>query len=354
MAQWQIKHVALRGVTGTVPDNPKTTMELGLFTQEEAETFDNTVGIKKRYVATDEICASDLCYDAAERLLDALGWPKESIDVLLFESVTGDYYPTPPTSGILQARLGLPTMTFVMDIPMGCCGCIYALNVAGNLLSSGSVKRALVLVGDTATRMGSQRDKSRVPLFGDCGTALALEYDPEAEDIIIDFNTLGSGYEALMTPNGGFRHPITPASFEYEDFGNGIIRRPKDTLINGMDVFSFAISRPPISIKKLMEQYNLNSDNVDYFLIHQANKLIVDRIVKKLKLPLEKTPYDLQEFGNLGGCSIPMLMTYNLKNELPARPLTLVCSAFGLGLTWATMVLRTKDVKVLSVNFYKL
>ena len=350
MAQWQIKNVALRGVTGTVPNNPKTTMDLGLFTQEEADTFDNTVGIKKRYVATDDICASDLCYDAAERLIESLGWEKDSIDVLLFESVCPDYK-TPPTSGIMQARLGLPTTTFVMDIPMGCCGCIYAINIAGNLLTNGNVKRALLLVGDTATRMGSPRDKSRVPLFGDCGTALALEYDPAAEEIVIDFNTLGSGYEALMTPHGGFRHPITPQSFEYEDFGNGIVRAPKDTLINGMDVFAFAISRPPVSIKKVMQQYDLNTDNVDYFLIHQANKLIVDRIVKKLKLPLEKTPYDLQEFGNLGGCSIPMLMTYNLKEELTTRPLTLVCSAFGLGLTWGTMVMKTQRMIVESVNY---
>ena len=158
--------------------------------------------------------------------------------------------------------------------------------------------------------MGSPRDKSRVPLFGDCGTALALEYDPTAEEIVVDFNTLGSGYESLMTPHGGFRHPITPQSFEYEDFGNGIVRAPKDTLINGMDVFAFAISRPPVSIKKVMQKYDLNTDNVDYFLIHQANKLIVDRIVKKLKLPLAKTPYDLQEFGNLGGCSIPVSYTH--------------------------------------------
>jgi len=353
MAQWQIKNVALRGVTGTVPNNPKTTMDLGLFTQEEADTFDNTVGIKKRYVATDDICASDLCYDAAERLLAGLGWEKDSIDVLLFESVCPDYR-TPPTSGILQARLGLPTSTFVMDIPMGCCGCIYAINIAGNLLTNGNVKRALLLVGDTATRMGSPKDKSRVPLFGDCGTVIALEYDPTAEDIVIDFNTLGSGYEALMTPHGGFRHPITPQSFEYEDFGNGIVRAPKDTLINGMDVFAFAISRPPASIKKVMQQYDLSIDNVDYFLIHQANKLIVDRIVKKLKLPLDKAPYDLQEFGNLGGCSIPMLIIYNLKKELTARPLTLVCSAFGLGLTWGTMVMRTQRMLVEPINYMKI
>ena len=352
MAQWQIKNVALRGVTGTVPDNPKSTMELGLFTQQEADLFDNTVGIRKRYVATDDVCASDLCYDAAERLIARLEWAKESIDVLLFESVCPDYK-TPPTSAILQDRFGLPNSTFVMDIPMGCCGCVYAVNVAGNLLQSGSVKRALVLIGDTATRMGSAKDKSRVPLFGDSGAALAFEYDSTADDIVVDFNTMGSGYEALMTPHGGFRHPVTPDSFEYQDFGNGVVRRPVDTMINGMDVFSFAISRPPVSVKKVMEQCGLTTENVDYFLIHRANKLIVDRIVKMLKLPAEKVPSHLAEFGNLGGCSIPMLMSYNLSRELTERPLTLVCSAFGLGLTWGTMVLKTRDVVVEPVNYYK-
>ena len=349
MALWEIKNVAVRGVTGTVPNHAVKTVDFDIFTQEEADIFDNTVGIKNRYIGPDDLCTSDLCFDAAERLLAALGWEKESIDVLVFGSVTGDYK-TPPTAGILQHRLGLPTSTFVLDIPMGCCGSMYAINVAGNLLSAGSVKRALLLVGDTALRMGSLKDKSRVPLFGDSGTAMALEYDPTAEDIVIEFNTLGSGYEALITPHGGFRHPITAESFVEEDFGNGIIRAPKDTLINGMDVFSFAISRPPISIKKMMEKYGLTIENVDYFLIHQANKLIVDRIVKKLKLPLEKTPYDLQEFGNLGGASVPMLMTYNIPNELQTRPLTLLCSSFGLGLTWGTMILRTQKIVVLEVN----
>ena len=350
MALWEIKNVAVRGVTGTVPAHAVKTADFDIFTPEEAEIFDNTVGIKNRYIGPDELCTSDLCFDAAERLLAALGWERESIDVLVFGSVTGDYK-TPPTSGILQHRLGLPTSTFVLDVPMGCCGSMYAINVAGNLLSAGSVRRALLLVGDTALRMGSMKDKSRVPLFGDSGTAMALEYDPAAEPIVIEFNTLGSGYEALITPHGGFRHPITPESFVEEDFGNGIIRAPKDTLISGMDVFSFAISRPPISIKKLMEAYELTPENVDYFLIHQANKLIVDRIVKKLKLPQEKVPYDLQEFGNLGGASIPMLMSWNLAEELRSRPLTLLCSSFGLGLTWGTMVLRTQQVLVEGLNY---
>ena len=270
MAYWKIKNVAVRGVTGTVPNRPVKSSELPFFTKEEADTFDATVGIKNRYIATEDVCASDLCLDAAERLISGLGWEKESIDVLLFASVTGDYK-TPPTSAILQNRLQLPSSTFVLDVPMGCCGCLYSINVAGNLLSAGSAKRALLLVGDTAMRMGSPQDKSRGPLFGDCGTALAMEYDPTAADIVVEMNTFGAGYQALMTPHGGYRHPITKEeSFEYEDFGNGIIRAPKDALIKGMDVFSFAISKPPVSIKKMLEEQHIDKDkDVDFFLIHQ-------------------------------------------------------------------------------------
>lgn len=350
MAYWNIKNVSLRGVTGTVPDNLVKTADLPIFTLEEADIFDRTVGIANRYIAPDGVCASDLCKDAGERLLEALGWPKDSVDVLLFVSVTGDYR-TPPTSAILQDRLGLQNSTFVLDIPMGCCGCMYGIAVAGNMLSAGSVKRALVLVGDTALRMGSVKDKSRVPLFGDGGAALALEYDPAAARIDIEMNTLGASYEALMTPHGGYRHPATEESFVEKDFGNGIIRAPKDALINGMDVFSFAISKPPVSVKSMMERLNLDKDrDVDFFLIHQANKLIVDRIVKKLKLDESKVPYNLQEFGNLGGASIPMLMATRIAAAMESRPLTLVCSSFGLGLTWGTMVMRTDGVTVAPLN----
>ena len=132
-------------------------------------------------------------------------------------------------------------------------------------------------------------------------SSLALEYDRTAHDIVVDFHSYGKGYEALMTPHGGFRHPITEESFVYEDFGHGIVRAPVHTLINGMNVFSFAISKPPKSIETFMADYNIDRDHdIDYFLIHQANKMIVDRIVKKLKLPLGKVPYNLEEFGNLG------------------------------------------------------
>lgn len=348
MARWTIKNVRFAGVSACMPKHVVKTTDLPLFSEEEAAVFDNTVGIKERRLGPDTLCASDMCQAAAEKLLEELGWEKSSIDMLVFESVTADFHPTPPTSCVLQDRLGLSSDCFCIDLPMGCCGTMYAINVAGNMLSAGNIKRALLLVGDTALRMGSMQDKSRIPLFGDCGTAMALEYDTTAEDIVIDFHTLGSGYKALMTPHGGFRHPITPDSFLQEDFGNGIVRAPKDTLIDGMAVLTFAISRPPKSIQQLIDDYHIDvNTDIDYFLIHQANKLIVDRVVKKLHLPVEKVPYDLEEFGNLGGASIPSLMVTRIAEALRSNtPTKMLCSSFGLGLSWGTMLLTANNVVV--------
>lgn len=348
MARWNIHNVRVAGVSACVPKEIVCTTDFPFFSPEDAEVFNNTVGIRERHLGPDTLCASDMCQAAAEKLISELGWEKESIDMLVFESVTADFHPTPPTSCLLQDRLGLSEDCFCMDIPMGCCGCMYALNVAGNMLSAGNIRRAILLIGDTALRMGSMQDKSRVPLFGDMGTAVALEYDPAAEPILIDFHTQGSGYKALMTPHGGFRHPLTPESFVQEDFGNGIIRAPKDTLIDGMAVFTFAISKPAKTVAGLMEELDIDKDNdIDYYLIHQANKLIVDRLVKKLKLPVEKVPYNLEQFGNTGGASIPGLMVTRLREQLQQdQPHRLLCSSFGLGLSWGTMLLNVKNVVI--------
>ena len=347
MARWNIHNVRMTGVSACVPKVVVHSEDFPFFDKEGAEVFNNTVGIRERRLGPDSLCASDMCQAAAEKLLAELGWEKESVDMLVFESVTGDYK-TPPTSCLLQDRLGLSEDCFCVDIPMGCCGCMYAMNVAGNMLSNGDIRRALLLIGDTALRMGSMQDKSRVPLFGDMGTAIALEYDPSAQPIMIDFHTQGSGYKALMTPHGGYRHPITEESFVQEDFGNGIIRAPKDTLIDGLAVFTFAISKPAKTVANLMEELHIDKDNdIDYYLIHQANKLIVDRLVKKLKLPAEKVPYNLEEFGNTGGASVPGLMVTRLREQLQQEGnKRLLCSSFGLGLSWGTMLLNVEKLVI--------
>ena len=352
MALFTIKNIKIKGVSAAVPETKVSTFDYDFFSHDDAETFIKTVGIENRYVAQNGECASDLCKLAADKLIDGLGWEKESIGILSFESVTADYR-TPPTSCILQDRLGLSTSCMTFDLPMGCCGFLYSVCVVGKMMQTGDVKRAILLIGDTITRMGSPKDKSRLPLFGDCGTAVALEYDEEADDIIIDMNSYGKGYEALITPHSGFRHQVTPESFEYEDFGNGVVRAPVHSLIQGMDVFAFAITRPPKSIKALFEQYGIDKDNdIDYFLIHQANKMIVDKVVKKSGLDLSKTPSNLNKFANLGGASIPMLMVSEIADDLKNKKLSLMASAFGLGLTWGTMLFKTENLVVPELAVY--
>ncbi len=351
MSIFKIKNVTISGVSASVPNNKVNTHEFDFFTKEEAEIFIKTVGIENRYMAQSETCASDLCYHAAEKLINDLGWDKEEIGILIFESVTADYR-TPPTSCILQSRLDLPESCFTMDIPMGCCGSMYSITVAASMMSSGSVRKALLLTGDTITRMSSPLDKSRIPLFGDCGTVIALEYDENASDIIVEFNTYGKGYKALITPHSGFRHQVSPESFEYEDFGNGVVRAPIHSLINGMNVFAFAISKPPKSIVEMLNYCQMDKDkDIDYFLIHQANKMIVDRVAKKAGLDADKVPMNLKDYGNCGGASIPLLMVTNLKKELQEHSLSLLLSSFGLGLTWSTMIIKTKPMIISELVF---
>lgn len=353
MALFRIKNVSIKGVSGVVPETKISTYDYDFFKKEDAEVFIKTVGIENRYVAQNDECASDLCKQAAEELISSLGWEKESIGILTFESVTADYR-TPPTSCILQDRLGLPSSCMTFDLPMGCCGFLYSVCIVGKMMQDGNVNRAILLIGDTITRMSSPKDKSRIPLFGDCGTAVALEYDESAEDIIIEMNSYGKGYKSLITPHSGFRHQVTPASFEYEDFGNGVVRAPVHSLIEGMDVFAFAISKPPKSIKSFLDLLSIDKDkDIDYFLVHQANKMIIDKVSKKSGFNPDKTPSNIIDFANLGGASIPMLMVSEIASDLREKKLKMLGTAFGLGLTWGTMLFSTDKIVIPELSIYK-
>lgn len=344
MAFWEISNVSIKGVSGCVPDNYVSTYDLGIFTKEEADVFIKNVGIEGRNMASENVCASDMCLAAAEKLIEELGWEKSDIGMLVFESVTSDYR-TPPTSCVLQDRMGLSNNCFTIDIPMGCCGFLYGMIVAGNLMSSGFIRKAILMVGDTASRMSSPFDKSRIPLFGDCGVAIALEYQTGSDRIAVSVNTDGNGHKALITPHSGFRHQVSPDSFIYQDFGNGIKRAPIHSVIEGMDVFSFAVSKGPKGIEELLDCCQLNrKEDIDYFLIHQANKMINDRVVKKLKIEKSKYVTNLQHFGNCGGASTPLIMITNLREELQSEKRSLLFSAFGLGLTWGAMHLYTDRI----------
>ncbi|MCD8101922.1 MAG: ketoacyl-ACP synthase III [Alistipes sp.] len=342
MAFSEIFNVAVRGVAGCIPGKETDNISSGVFgSAEDAAKFIDTTGINKIYTVNDGTTSADLCYQAAELLLERLDWPKESIDGLIFVSQTPDYR-LPASSCLLQDRLGLKQDCFTLDISLGCSGWVYGLSVLSSLMSSGGIKRGLLLAGDTISVLCSPLDKSSTPLFSDAGTATALEFSENTTPLKFHFGSDGSGYNAIIVPGGGARHPVKEDMMEMKpDIDNpSLMRNDLQLYLNGMDVFSFGISKSPQSIKALISNYEIDMESVDYFILHQANGLMNNKIRKKLNLPEEKVPTSIGKYSNTSSASIPITMCSELSGKTESR-LKFIACGFGVGLSWGTVYFET-------------
>jgi 3-oxoacyl-[acyl-carrier-protein] synthase-3 len=345
MAFQIIRNVSLRGISACVPAFKEDNKKISLFqNQEESRKFIEATGIEfRRMVKNSGLCASDMCYSSSLKLMDELGWKPEEIDCLIFVSQTPDYI-LPATACILQERLSLSTDCYALDISLGCSGWIYGLSVIASLISGGTMKKGLLLVGDTTTVTKSPKDKSTYPLFGDAGTATAIEFNKDAEPLMFNFGTDGKGYEAIMIPDGGFRNFFNERSFEEEEIEPGIIRNRLQSVLNGPAVFTFGISKAPRSVNAVLEYFGVEREKIDYFIFHQANRFMNEKIRMKLKIDEEKVPYSLRDYGNTSSASIPLTIATQLKSKLNTNKKLLAC-AFGVGLSWASVVFDTNDLK---------
>lgn len=344
MSFLSIDNVKIAGISACVPQRVEESRSFPLFNETDADSFVKGTGVERRHIAGSEVCSSDLCLKAAEKIIEELKWSKEDIDALVFVTQTPDYR-LPATSAILQDRLGLSENCFAIDISLGCSGWVYALSVISSLLSHGSMKKGLLLAGDTILKFCSPLDKSTYPLFGDAGSAVALEYTKgESESIKFCFNTDGSGSKAIIIEDGGFRNPVNEQSFKREYISDGIQRNNLDLALDGMDVFSFGISKAPKSVKDLISHYDISIDEVDYFTFHQANKFMNEKIRKKLKISEDKVPYSLKDFGNTSCATIPLTMVSQLSKELSSSELNHIACGFGVGLSWASCYFKTENI----------
>ena len=289
---------------------------------------------------------SDYCFAAAEKLIGDIGWEKDSIDALVYLSVSRDYI-EPNTATVIQGRMGLPASCYTIDVPMACSGYCYGLSVIGSLLSLGCMKRALMLVGDTPSKIMSDLDKTVWPLHGDAGTATAIEYCPDASPMYMNMLSDGTQMNAIIAPHSGVRNPVTEDSLKMETIEEGITRNKTHVTMDGMGVFAFATMRVPKDIQALIDHFELSKDEIDYLLLHQANQYIDDKIRKKLKFPEEKTPYCLYHFGNTSSGTIPMTMVTRIREELETKKNKLLMSGFGAGLSWAAVYMETEPFRVL-------
>ncbi len=321
-----------------VPARVEENLTLPIFSsREEAEKVVASTGIARRRVCEEDVTASDLSVKAVERLLADLRWQASEVDCLFYVCTSRDYI-APQTACILQHRLGLRNDAFVMDLPLGCSGWVYGMSVIASMMQTGAFRRGLLIAAETNTKNRSMKDRTVRPLFGDAATVTALEYDAdESHPMNFVFGVDGAGADAVMMSHGGMRHPTTVNDLEEREVEPGVIRRNVDMVVKGMDVFGFAIKRPPLSLKELVSTFAIDVSNVDFLYLHQANKFIDEKIRKSIGIAPERTPYSLDDFGNVTSASIPLTMITRTADALAAKENHCLACGFGVGLAWASM-----------------
>lgn len=336
MAFLEFKNVRIAGISAGVPKRKVCNLDIkDISADYDSAAFVETTGVLERRL-DEALTTSDLCVAAAEKLISDLGWDKSEVEGVIFVSQTTDYY-LPATACIVQDRLGLNRECYAEDIVLGCSGWVYGLSSLVSLMANGGIKKALLMAGDAKRHV-----ETNDPLFGFAGTVTALEYKEGADGFKFHFGTDGSGFDAIIIPDGGSRNQVSENSFK-DELIDGKHYNRMQTRMKGMDVFSFGISTAPKSVKKLAEHFEFNYLDADFFVFHQANMKMNNMIAKKLKLPAEKVPSCMYHFGNTSSASIPLTIVTQLKGKCEDKT-KFVCCGFGVGLSWGTVAFDTDNL----------
>lgn len=347
MAIIKYKNVGIKAMSACVPQKIVYNKDLGyLIPEEEIEKTIQNIGVVERRVVDDDVCASDLCYKAAIKLMEDNEIDPNSIDVLLFMSQTSDYR-IPATAPILQHRLGLSNDTLCLDLSLGCSGFVFALSTAYAYANMGL--RVLLLDGETFSKIVNKRDKVDWPLYGDGATATLVEQGDFEESVFI-LKSDGSGKDSVIIRDG-MRNKITPESCIEKEEEEGNIRTGLEVFMDGMAVFNFAMKRVPKSIKEIVEVSGTTMEDIDWLVFHQANKFMTDFFTKKLKFNPEKVPYCIQKYGNTSSTSVPLTIVSELHDKLKDGD-RVVMSGFGAGLSWGTVRVVFNGCKISPVIEY--
>ncbi|WP_080780310.1 3-oxoacyl-ACP synthase III family protein [Chryseobacterium phocaeense] len=293
----------------------------------------------KHIVESEDITGYDLIVKGLEYLMDNGLLNKEEIDAVLFVSQTPEYI-MPPTSNLIHQYLDLSEHVFCLDINQGCAGFIVGLQQAFMLLDNPEINKVLLCNADVLSPKVSKFDRNSNPLIGDAASVTIVEREVGSHiygEILMD----GKGAMALNIPAGGARNPITPETGElYEDsFGN---RRSKNHLVmQGDNVFNFVLTNVPEQISRILKEAGKTPDDIDYYLFHQPNKFMLQKLADKIGVPRDKLPSNVVEnFGNSSGVTIPVATTFNLGEKLENETIQVCFSGFGVGLTWGTLVMN--------------
>lgn len=298
-------------------------------------------GVAVRGVAAPDECASDLGVAAGKRLFASGACAPEEIDFLLFCTQSPDYF-TPTSACVMQDRLGLKTSCGAIDFNQGCSGYVYGLALAKSLIEAGTASNVLLITADTYTKFINRRDRSIRTLFGD-GAAATLVTSIEAEAEMIGplvLGTDGRGANEIIVPAGGLRCPPTPETALEKEDGAGNWRSAQNLYMNGADVFSFALRTVPPAIDQLLQKSGLTMDQVDFFVLHQANKFILERLRGKMKIPAEKFWIDMENCGNTVSSTIPIALESAMEQQRVKPNDRVALVGFGVGYSWGAAMIQ--------------
>ena len=327
----------IKAITYTLPENEVTNENLVKeFPEWSVEKIADKVGINKRHIAAENQTSADLALDAAEKLFaENSEIKKAEIDFLLFCTQSPDYF-LPTSACIIQDKLGLSTSCGALDFNLGCSGYVYGLSLAKGLVCGGIAKNVLLLTGETYSKFMHPKDKGNRTIFGDAASATLVSTEGFVEIGNFSLGTDGKGAENLIVKTGGMRNRKRANDVKFEENGNPL---SSDHLyMNGTEIFNFTIEAVPSLVKSTLANNNLQSDDINGYVFHQANKFILNYLRKKLKIDTDKFHYYMSEVGNTVSSTIPIVLVEKLREN--AITGNILITGFGVGYSWGGTILK--------------
>jgi 3-oxoacyl-[acyl-carrier-protein] synthase-3 len=303
------------------------------FPEWTPDIIEKKLGIVQRHVVSKDETALDLAIKVGKKILE--NYDKESIDFLIMCTQSPDYY-LPTSACILQDKLDLSTHMGAFDLNQGCSGYIYGLGITKGLIKSNISKKVLFITSETYTKSINPLDKGNLTIFGDAATATIVEYSEDEHILDFVFGTDGKGAPNLIIPNGGFRNRYDKdASLVTE---KDSARTANDLYMNGPAIFTFTIQQIPNLVYKTLDKNQLQLEDIDYFIFHQANCYMLEYLRKKLRIPEDKFFMDMTDTGNTVSSTIPIALQKSRK-RLKQGDIVLL-AGFGVGYSWGATIIR--------------
>ena len=352
--RFQFHDKQLSGLLLVLPSHEQSfidDMKMFDFPESRSLKLMEVMGYDKHRLVEGSVCASDLVIHGLTHLFDSGQLEPADIDALIVVTVSPDYL-MPPTSNVVQGELGLKTDMLCMDIPQGCAGFIVGLMQAFMMLEHESVGKVVLANVDVLSRKVSPRDRNSYPLIGDAASIAVLERGGGG-DIWMTLKMDGGRREALMIPAGGMRLPSSAETAVVEDAGDNNFRALDNLRMDGSAVFNFVQTEVPPMIDELLEFSAKQDDDIAAYAFHQPNRFMLQKLADKIGIDHHKMPMDVVErFGNSSGVTIPTVLATNLSDHLMSERQTYCLAGFGVGLTWAGMVIDIGPLEFCDVVEY--